>query len=99
MKYRFERRLRIFGQMIGLGVRRKLASGNVGFEGLYGLRDQRRRVSVTPNELGGRAERQVDQIVEDQHLAIAIGAAPMPIVGVSTSEVIMAATSRGMPSR
>jgi len=63
------------------------------------MRDQRGRVPVAPDELRGWTERQIDQIVEDQHLAVTVRARANADVGVSTSAVTMAATSRGMPSR
>jgi hypothetical protein len=39
LKYRFERRLRVFGQMIRLGIGGKLASSHVALEGINRLRD------------------------------------------------------------
>ncbi len=72
VEYRFECGLRFFRQVIGLSVVRELMRNHVGLEGQYGFRDQRGGVSIAANEFRRMSKRQVDQVVEDQHLAIAI---------------------------
>ena len=99
MEYRFECGLRLSWQVVGLGIVRELVRNYIRLESQQRFRDQGGGVSVAAHEFRGMPERQVDQGVEDQHLAIAIRAGPDADRGASTSAVIMAATSRGMPSR
>src|SRR5258708_10097180 len=72
VEYRFECGLRFLRQMVGLSIVRELVRNNVGLEGQYGMRDQGSRVSVAANEFCRLSESQVDEVVEDQHLAVAI---------------------------
>src|SRR6266849_9553166 len=60
------------GQMIRLFVCRILPTGHVGAEGLHRIRDQRRRVTVSPHKLRGRCKGKVHNIVEYEHLSVAI---------------------------
>ena len=72
MDYRFECVLRIFRQVVALSVAWELVRDNISLERQHGLRDQRGGVSVAAYEFCRMPEREVDQVVEDQHLSIAI---------------------------
>src|SRR5260370_13230590 len=58
--------------MVGLSIVRELMRNHVRLERQYGLRDQGSRVSVMANKFCRLSESQVDEVVEDQHLAVAI---------------------------
>src|ERR1022692_2315877 len=74
VKYGFECGLRVLRQMVRLAIVRKLVRGNVSLERQHRIRDQRGRVPIAADKFCRMPKRQVDQIVEDQHLAIAIRA-------------------------
>ena len=65
---------RFLGQMIRLRVGGIDARLHIVFERLHRVADHRAQIGVAANELGRRREGQSQQIVEDQHLAIAIRA-------------------------
>src|ERR1019366_3636354 len=71
-EYRFECGLCFLRQVVGFSVVRELMRNHVGLEGQYGFRNQRGGVSVAANEFRRMSKRQVDQVVEDKHLPIAI---------------------------
>src|SRR6266481_7820469 len=58
--------------MVGLSIVRELMRNHVSLEGQYGLCDQGSRVPVAANEFCRLSERQIDEVVENQHLAVAI---------------------------
>src|SRR4029079_5765993 len=70
----FQRRARVFGQMVGLLVSRVLVRRNVGPEGLYRPGNRRAQVGVPAHKLGGMPKGQLQEFVEDQHLPIAVRA-------------------------
>src|SRR5713226_8143051 len=74
MQHRFQRGLRFLRQVVGLAVVRKLVRNHVRFESQHRLRDQRGGISVASNEFRRMPKRQIDQVVEDEHLAVAIRA-------------------------
>src|SRR6476620_11124407 len=70
----FQRRASFFGQMVGLLVSRVLMRRNVGPEGLYRPGNRRAQVGVPAHKLGGMPKSQIQQVVENQHLSIAVRA-------------------------
>src|SRR4029077_9838995 len=74
VKYRLQCGLRFFRQMVGLGITRELMRRDVRLEAQHRLRSQGGGVRVAANECCWMPERQVDEVMENQHLAIAIGA-------------------------
>ena len=56
-------------------------------------------LGVSADELGRKPVEHSQDIMKDEHLAIAIGPAPMPMVGIGSSAVIFAPSSRGIHSR
>src|SRR5579871_6196589 len=73
-QYHLERSARVFREMIRLVVGRILQRLHVGLESLHRFADHGGGVAVAAHELGGRSERQVEQVVEDEYLAVALGA-------------------------
>src|SRR5438876_7526018 len=72
LQHRVQRRLRFLRQMVGLLVRWILARYHVGTEAMHRVADQRGRVGIAAHKFGRWAEGQVQDVVEDEHLAIAL---------------------------
>src|SRR6478672_10556769 len=73
-QHSFERGTRFFRQVIGLFVRGILPRGNIGTKGLHRTGDGGAQVSVSAYKLGGMAKGEIQQVVEDQYLSVAIRA-------------------------
>src|SRR5713226_10209951 len=73
LQNRLQRAPRLFRQMVRLAIRRIPARNHVCTERLHGVGDQRRSIAVPPHELGRRAEGQVQDVVENEDLSVAVG--------------------------
>ena len=71
---RFERGTSVLWQMVRLRIRRIVAFHHIAAECLDRFRNQRSRVRIAPHKFRRRSESEIDQIMEDQDLAIAIRA-------------------------
>src|SRR6185437_12814762 len=74
----FKRGLHFLRQVIRLVVCRKPFRLHIGFELRNGICDQRSRIPVLANEFCRLPVRQVDEVMNDQHLAIALRSSPDP---------------------
>src|SRR6202163_1052302 len=63
---------RFLRQVIGLFIRRILSRSHIGAEGLHCARNGRAHVRVPPYELCRMPKAEIENVVEDQHLAVAI---------------------------
>src|SRR5581483_969624 len=68
----FQRRPRVLGKMIRLGVRWILVRLDVRAKRMRRVADQRSGVGIMPNEFRGRTKSQIEEIVENQHLPVAL---------------------------
>src|SRR5580698_1850139 len=73
LQHRLQRLLSLPRQVIRLAVRGILVRHHIRTKSLHSVGNQRRSIAVTAHEFGCWTERQIQNVVDNQHLAVALG--------------------------